>query len=190
MPWPLSTVFYLEELSFETYVDCAYRYSGTAASSFGSLPRFNGQTVTINGDGFEFNDNVINDTVEITAHGEAVEVEEVQIGFPITMTIVPMPVSPPGQMGARGSSLVFPQLIRTATIMYTDSIGGTINGIPIPYKNLENTIPGNAPTPSTGIFEFTPMKGWNNFSTDAITISHSSPFEFKLIGIFYKIEVS
>jgi len=190
VPWPLATKFYLEQLSFDVYVDCADVYSGSAASSVGSLPRFNAQTVSINGDGFGFTDDVINDTVEFIAHGESVDVEEAQIGFPINTTIIPMPVAPPGQLGSKGSNLVFPQHVRTATLMYSDSIGGLVNGKPIQYKTVYGTIPGNAPTPTTGIYEVSTMNGWNEFTSNSITITHSDPFEFKLIGIYYKIEVS
>jgi len=190
VPWPLSTKFYLEQLSFDAYVDCADIYSGSAVSSVASLPRFNAQEVTINGDGFGFADDVINDTVEFNAHGAPVDVEVAQIGFPINTTIVPMPVSPPGQLGAKGSSVVFPQHVRTATLMYSDSIGGLVNGKPIQYKTLANTVPGDPPTPKTGIYEVSIMNGWNEFTSNSITITHSDPFEFKLIGIYYKIEVS
>ena len=34
-----------------------------------------------------------------------------------------------------------------------------------------------------------PMKGWDMFNVDAITITHSDPFDIKLIGIFYRVEV-
>jgi hypothetical protein len=189
-PWPLTTKFYIEELSFDSYVDCAKIYSGSAVTSVGSLARFNAQTVTINGDGYGFTDDVINDTVEFNAHGAPVEVSEAQIGFPINTTIVPMPVAPPGQVGQKGSSVVFPQHIRTATIMYADSIGGEVNGKPIQYKNLIGTVPGDPPTPTTGIFEISLMNGWNDFTSNSLTITHSDPFEFKLTGIYYKIEVA
>jgi len=190
VPWPLSTKFYIEQLSFDAFVDCADIYSGSAVSSVASLPRFNAQTVVMNGDGFGFSDDVINNTVEFNAHGASVDVEEAQIGFPINTTIVALPVSPPGPNGPQGSSLVFPQHIRTVTLMYSDSIGGLINGNPIPYQTVSNVVPGDPPTPSTGIYEISVMKGWNAFTTNSVTITHSDPFEFKLIGLYYRIEVS
>ena len=188
--WPLSTKFFLEQLSFDVFVDCAHVYDGSAVTSVGGLPRFNGQNVAINGDGFGFEDFVYNSTVEFKAHGEDREISVAQIGFPINLEIIPMPVSPPGPLGNKSSNMVFPQHIRTATIMFADSIGGQVNGFPIQYKNVENTIPGNPPIPTTGIFEFSVMNGWNEFERSSITITHSEPFEFKLIGIFYKIEES
>ncbi len=33
------------------------------------------------------------------------------------------------------------------------------------------------------------MKGWSDYLTPAINITHSEPFDIKLTGLFYKIEV-
>jgi hypothetical protein len=188
VPWTLSTKFYLEELSFDTYVDCAYRYTGSPTSSIGSLPRFNGQDLVINGDGFGFTDTPINDTVTIEAHGQAVQVSEAQIGFPIRMEVTPLPVATPGAAGAKGSSLVDAQHVRLATMMFVDTIGGFINGTPIQLETTEQIIPGNPPEPRTGIFKQSFMNGWENFGSDTITITHDDPYQIKLIGIFYRIE--
>lgn len=187
-PWELVTNFYLEELSFDVFTDCTYIYEGVPEDTFTNLARFNAQTVKIDGDGFGFvyvgNDN----TVETVAHGVLTPVESAKIGFPIYTTIEPLQVSPPGQLGPKGSSLVFPQHIRVGSFMFTDTIGGEINGTPIQLQSLEEIIPGDPPPPLSGVFEMGFMLGWNEVNTNGIVITHSEPFDIKLIGIFYKIE--
>lgn len=187
-PYTLATYFMLEELSFDVFTDCTYVYSGVEKDTFTGLPRFNAQDVKINGDGFGFNYVGQDDTVETIAHGQLVEVTEAQIGFPITTIIETLQVSPPGQLGPKGSSLVWPQHIRFASFLFNDTVGGTINGTPIQLQTLEEINPGEPPIPQTGVFEMSFMEGWNLEETNGITITHSEPFDIKLIGIFYKIE--
>lgn len=184
----LSTTFMIEQLTFDVFTDCSYVYSGTAEDTFTGLPRFNGQVVAIDGDGFGFEYVGQNDTVETKAHGQLVEVEYAAMGFPITTVMQPLQVSPPGQLGAKGSSLVFPQHIRVASFMFNNTLGGFINGTPIQLQTLEQMTPGIPTPPLSGVFEMSFFQGWNNVNKDSITITHSQPFDIRLIGIFYRIE--
>lgn len=187
-PQVLTTSFMIEELSFDVYTDCTYVYSGDAENTFTGLARFNGQEVKIDGDGFGFEYTGQDGTVETKAHGQLVDVTEATIGFSIKSVIVPLQVSPPGTLGAKGSSLVFPQHIRVASFMFNDTKGGDINGTPIQLQTLEDTVPGVAVEPLSGTFEMSFMQGWNQVDKDSITITHSDPFDIRLIGIFYRIE--
>ncbi len=187
-PWPLVNKFYLEQLSFEVFVDCAGLYSGTATSSIPGQPRFNAQDIKINGDGFGFDDTVVNGTIEIESHGAERDVSVAQYGFAINTELQPLQVSPISQGGPKASSLVFPQHIRVASFMFNDTIGGFINGTPIQLQSLDEIIPGAPPEPLSGVYEQSFMMGWNDVNKYPITITHSEPFDIKLIGIFYKIE--
>jgi hypothetical protein len=187
-PWPLAAKFYLEELSFDVFTDCTYTYSGVAEDTFTGLARFNAQMVKAVGDGFGFEEEGNDSEITLTAHGEAVEATEVSIGFPITTTMIPLDMAVPGAMNYKGTSLTFPKHIRSANLMFNETIGGTVNEQPIQTLTLTQTIPGDPPLPQSGIMETTPMLGWGN-DEDSITISHDEPFDIRLIGIFYRIEV-
>jgi len=187
--WPLSTKFYIEELSFSSYVDCATIHTGSAVSSISSQARFNGQDIVINGDGFGFEDLVTSGTIDLKAHGSAVTASEIQAGFPIQVEIQTMPVAPSGTSGYKTSGFIFAEHVRVAALTFADTIGGSVNGQPITMTNMSQVIPGIPPAPMTGSMQISVMKGWSDYLSPAITITHAEPFDIKLTGIFYKIEV-
>jgi hypothetical protein len=187
-PFTYSTKYFIEELSFDVYSDCSYVYSGPATDTITGLPRFNGRDVVMQGDGWGFTDSVTDSEVNFIAHGQPVEITEAFVGFPIDMTIELMPNSIPTGMGAKGSKLVDTQHIRNATFMFNNTVGGFIDGQPITLKTLGQYNPLTPPVPQTGIFKKTMMKGWANFGAPPITITHSEPFDIRLIGVYYKIE--
>jgi len=187
--WTLVSNFFIEELSFEAHLDCAeYVTSTTPFSSVASLPRFNAQDVKMVGDGFGFSAQGVNDTVDFIAHGEAVEVTKAYIGFKITTTIEPLPLSISTAQSARSSNIGRPKHIRNALFMFNNTIGGTINGVPIALKTFGQIDIGLAPTHSNGIFEYSVMKGWNDFNQPTFTIVHDDPFNIELLGIFYQVD--
>ena len=189
-PWTLSTQFFIEELSFDAKVDCAFTSDTTPASTFTSpsLAAFNTQSVKINGDGYGFDATGINNTIDIEAHGQPVEVTDVQIGFPINVTIEPLPLSI-FQGSTKQSDLLSPKHIREVSLMVADSIGGLVNGEPIAVQNFDEVPIGMPPQPANGIFEYSIMAGWDDYKNIGLTITHNEPFDFKLIGLFYKVDV-
>lgn len=189
IPWPLTTHFYIEEISFDVYVDCATVYQSSPTSFLSALPRFNGQEVLINGDGFGFSAQGNANIIQIVAHGQSVEVSEAQAGFPINVQIDTMPIAPPGPLGQKGTSLPFANHIRLASAFFVDTVGGTINGTPIQLNTISTTFPGVPPLISTGNMQLSVMKGWNDADFPGISILHTEPFDIKLTGLFYKIEV-
>lgn len=201
VPWPLSTVFYIEELSFDIHVDCATVYSGSATSTITSsvqtpnIARFNAQDIKMQGDGYGFEDEVVGNTITFDAHGESVEIEEAQAGFPIELIISPMPLAPPGAVGYKGSSLAFAQHIKIATLMFIDTIGGyvtvgdSITPQPITTVPMSEVIPGDPPSEMNGAMQISLMRGWNQVYAPPFSIEHDEPFPIKLIGIFYKAEI-
>jgi hypothetical protein len=187
-PFTYSTKYFIEELSFDVYTDCSYVYSGAATDTISGLSRFNGKNIVMTGDGYGFSDYVTDSEVNFTAHGQPVEVSKAVIGFPIETEIQLMPNSLPGTLGAKSSKLVDAQHIRNATFMFNNTVGGSIDGFPIALKTLSQSNPIAAPEPANGIHKMTFMKGWNEFLRDPITITHSEPFDIRLIGVYYKIE--
>lgn len=187
--YPLTSQFYLEELRFDRYVDCAISYNGDPIAAIGGLSRFRGQTLQMNGDGYGFEDNVYGNVFEIAAHGIAVEVSEAQIGFGINVEIRPLPFATAMGTSIKQTNLASPRHIRTASFMFNNTIGGTINGKPIVINKFNQTAIDSPPLAQQGFFEMGIMKGWNSTDDDAIIIQHSAPFDIKLLGIFYKAEV-
>ena len=185
--YPLSTKFFIEELSFESKVDCGVDYSGVAASTF-TATNFNAQDVVINGDGYGFDYIGIDSQVETVAHGIDFEVTEAQYGFPINVVIEPNPISVYGQ-NVKGSNLVEPKHIRSVKFMFADTIGGEVNGIPISMDTFAETPFGSAPVPTNGEYEISLMAGWDDYKNIGFSITHSNPFDIKLIGIFYTVDV-
>ena len=188
VPWPLATKFYIEELSFAMKMDCCVVHSGAPTSTV-TAARFNGQEVLINGDGYGYSAQGISNTITLEAHGMTRDASEIQAGFPITVEIETLPAAPPGAAGPKSSSFVYASHVRNAVCMFVDTIGGFVNGQPITMKTLNQIQPGYPPEPTTGSMQLSVMKGWSDFLFPAIDIIHTEPFDIKLTGLFYKIEV-
>jgi len=193
VPSTLSTIFTLEELSQDVKLDCAVYYNSTATSTVSTGSLFNAQSVKMIGstendalDGFGFDAVGVNDQVTFESHGEPVEIKTAYIGFPIHLLIEPMPIAvPAGQQ----SSLTKPTHIRSVRFMFNNTIGGTINGVPIALEPFNEAHIGEPPFPSRGVFEMSIMSGWDDFNHPSFTIEHSDPFNIELIGVFYSVDV-
>jgi hypothetical protein len=72
--------------------------------------------------------------------------------------------------------------------MFNNTIGGTINGVPIALKPLDSVGIGEPPSPARGVFEMSIMKGWDDFNNPTFTIEHSEPFNIQLLGVFYSVD--
>ena len=185
-PWPLVTIFTLEELSEDVKVDCAVYYNGSPTDTVTTGALFNAQQVNMVGDGFGFTANGINNEVVFEAHGDTVAVSEAYIGFPINLVIEPMPLSQPA---GDQTTLTKPKHIRSVRFMFNNTIGGTINGVPIALEPFQNANIGEPPFPARGIFEMGIMSGWDEFNYPSFTIEHSDPFDIQLIGVFYSVDI-
>jgi hypothetical protein len=195
-PWPLVTRFFIEQLSFDAYVDCAGFYSGAPTSvitSPSSISRFNAQTILMQGDGFGFSDEVTIQQIQFKTHGQFQEMSETQYDFAINMKIQPLPISITMSGNPKSSNLLDTKHIRYATFLFADTVGGTITQdttvVPIQMQTFSQANPGEPPAPTTGSFEMSIFGGWNDFQYNSFTINHSEPFDMKLTGIFYKVDV-
>lgn len=191
-PYPLQTRLMIEQLDFDAMMDCVGYYSGAPVNNISGQPRFNGQEVLMQGDGFGYNDWVENGTLYFEAHGELRDVSKAQYGFPIEVEITPLPLSISTTGNAKSSNLLETKHLRFVTFLFADTIGGTItdgnNVTPIALKTLDQNQPGFPPTPKTGSFEMSLFGGWDDFTYNAFTINHREPFGMKLTGIFYKVD--
>jgi hypothetical protein len=195
-PIPLQTVLLIEQLSFDAQMDCSGFYPTPLASSpvtsISSQPRFTGQEVLMQGDGFGFETIGVNGVINFEAHGVATEVSEAQYGFPIEMEITPLPISLSKTGNPKSSILIDTKHLRYATFLFADTIGGTITQdnltFPIAMRNVVQANPGEPPVPQTGSFEISVLGGWDDFKTSSFTINHREPFGMMLTGIFYKVD--
>jgi len=187
--WPLHTIFTLEELTQDTYLDCAVYYNGNPSSTITTGALFNAQNVKMVGDGFGFESTGFNNQVKFSAHGVATQVEEAFIGFPINTIMEPMPLSISNGQSVKNNTLTEPKHIRAVRFMFNNTIGGTINGVPIALKPFNQTNIGEPPFPARGIFEMSIMKGWDDFNNPTYTIEHNEPFNIELLGVFYSVDI-
>lgn len=187
VPWPNVATFMIEELTWDTYLDCATYYSGAATDAVTGLSRFNAQEVKMVGDGFGFEAEGNNNEVEFEAHGELVEITEAYIGLPIETIIETLPLAV--AESSKVNSLTRPTHIRNANFMFKDTIGGYIDDVPIALSTFSQIVPDVAPEPMSGVFEFSIMKGWDDFNNPSFTLTHDEPFNFELLGIFYNVDV-
>lgn len=189
VPWPLTTIFNIEELTQDTRLDCAIRYNGTPVSTISTGVLFNAQSVKMVGDGFGFDAIGVGNSVTFNAHGVAVDVSEAYIGFPINMIIEPMPLTIANGSSAKETTLTKPKHIRSVRFMFNNTIGGTINGVPIALNSFSQANIGDPPIPANGIFELMVMKGWDDFNNPTYTIEHDEPFDIQLLGVFYSVDI-
>ncbi len=183
--WPLSTVFTMEELSQDVHLDCAVYYNSTPTDTITTGALFNSQDVKMVGDGFGFSAVGVNNHVVFNSHGSTVNVSEAYIGFPINTVIEPMPIAvPPGPQ----TTLTKPTHIRSARFMFNNTIGGTINGVPIALNRFDQANIGLQPIPARGIFEMSIMRGWDDFNLPSFVIEHNEPFNIELIGVSYSVD--
>lgn len=187
-PWPLQTEFVLEKMNQQVKVDSYTEYHGSPVLFISVGTHLNAQELTANADGYEFRGQVYNNIFRFIEHGQAREVSDAYVGFKINSFIEPLPISTPGAAGYKQSSLVFPTHIRVAIFTFVDTIGGKINGTPIQTKDFVQNAPGYPPAPQTGAFQMSIMGGWNEFKSSSIRFEHDSPYDFKLTGIFYRVE--
>jgi hypothetical protein len=188
--WILLPSFILEELTEDVFLDCAVQYGpqqGGPTSTINTGILFNAQNVKMVGDGFGFeaigNDNEVN----FEAHGDPVNVTKAYIGYPINTIIEPMPLTIANGPSAKNTTLTKPKHIQFVRFMFNNTIGGTINGVPIALNPINQTMIGNPPFPARGIFEMSIMKGWDDFNNPTYTIEHNEPFNIQLLGVFYSV---
>lgn len=194
--FPLVTTLLIEQLSFDSYVDCAGLYPTPLASGVTSVisgqPRFNGQDILMQGDGYGFETIGVDGNVNFEAHGVNTPISVAQYGFPINVEITPLPISLSMTGNPKSSNLLDTKHLRFATFLFAKTIGGTITQdnltFPIKMQTLNQINPGAPPVPVTGSFEISIFGGWNDFKKSSFTIKHTEPFGMMLTGIFYKVD--
>lgn len=191
--WPLTTIYTLEELTKDVFLDCAVYYNGSPASTLTTGTLFNAQSIKMVGDGFGFDaaaENNVNNQVTFISHGITTQVSIAYTGFPIHSVIEPMPLNIAMGYSQKQSVITKPLNVRFARFMFNNTIGGTVNGVPIALSQFDEVVIGEPPTPQRGIFEMSIFNGWDDFNNPIFTIEHNEPFDIQLLGVFYNVETS
>ena len=186
---PLSKKLILEELSNTLKSDCTIAETAAPRSTVTGLSIFDAQTPNIKCDGLTYDPNpVIAGNLNITIMGQAELIDTSQIGFKIRSEVVPMPLSIATGGAVSTSNLAVPKHIRSVSMMFTNTVGGKVNKQNIVLKKLRTTSFA-PPEGLTGMFEVSIMAGWDDFNKAPFSITHDEPYDFNLLGLFYKLEV-
>lgn len=179
--WPLKAHIYLEELDFDSYTDCTFDYTfNSAQSSVTGLDALNGQVVQVKGDGYVLTpQTVVNGAITLSNPSSVVKV-----GLQFIPKVTPLPVAIPGQMGG----IYNPQHVKALYIAYVDSIGMQIERNNIPIRTMQQFNVGEIPVPATGIFQYTPMGGWD--ATVEFDITQPNPLPMTITGLSYRLEAT
>lgn len=192
VPCPLATIFTLEELSLDVFLDCAVQYDGTPASTITTGALFNAQDIKMVGDGFGFDapaETNVGNQIVFKAHGVLQPVSHAFIGFPVNTIIEPMPLTISSGNSAKETTLTRPKHVRFCRFMFNNTIGGTINGVPIALKPFSAADIGEPPFPGRGFVELAIFKDWDDFNNPTYTIEHNEPFDIQLLGVFYSVDI-
>lgn len=184
--WVNTNKVYIEELSFDVLTDCALTDTLTTASAnVAGLSYLNGTVVNVKGDGYVLQ----NETVfggQITTENAS---NYYEVGQNYVSQLTPLPVSIPQVMG----TLYKPKHIRVLYIRYYQSIGVTVLQGTIPIANMNQQTLGSVPVPRDGVYDLTPMQGWNEFDLTGesdINIMQTNPLPMTILGLSYVLEVS
>ena len=168
-----TTKRYIEYEDDSTNTDCAMLYSGSSTTSPGGLWHLLNHTATMKVDAaIVAAQRVSMGNVTLTAAGTAVEAG---IEFSHTISTLPMDVTL-----RKGSTLGTKRRITQAMLLLRDSLGGTVEGDPILFRDSGDAM-DSAPDPFTGILQIVPNTAFSR--SGEVTITGSQPYDFNLNGL-------
>lgn len=177
---PFGYRFYIEELDFTVFTDSSKKYTNLGSANLTGLAHLNGVWVQIFADGY------VLPSQQVFSGGLTlpVSVTDVYVGPRYQSKLVPLPVTVPGMQGM----LYRPKHIRNLYIQYFESLGVTVQGTDIPVIYMQDFVVGVPSVPETGVFEYTPMEGWDGFSFN-IEIVQEAPLPMTILALSYVLEV-
>ena len=176
------TVFYLEQLDFTLYNDCAITGSfALPQNTISGLAYLSGKTAQVKGDGKYFGTFDIDDTgiVELPE-----DITDYEVGLAIDFQLTPMPVNVDTQTGP---NLYYPKRINSIYLDYYESLGLSIDGKEVPNLQIPLAL-DTAPALQSGFYRSTIMKGWEPFASFDIT--QSVPYPFLIRAIAMEVDIN
>lgn len=173
------TKFYIEQLDFDTLLDCQIVKSAASSKTITGLSALEGKTVKIIGDDkLQTDKTVASGSITIDSLATVVE-----IGLNFTPRVVPL--IPP--ILESGSDLYLSKHISTLWLNIYQSIAVYVDDELLPFLQMDVDVFDTALTPKTGIAMFTPSHGWDDIQS--LEITQIEPYPFTLLGVGMKIEV-
>ncbi len=172
-----SIEYYLEKMDWNLLIDSSINFSFPVdVSSLTGLDHLNNRVVSVIGDGFILEDEVVSaGSIQLSSPSK-----NITVGLKFLSEIETFPVN-------AGSSGYIPKRIPRVFIDFVDSLGITVNGTIIPYLVFGDATL-TQPTPlQTEIFEYLNLEGWPR--RDTVKITQSEPLPFNIIGVGYEVEV-
>lgn len=171
------TEYYLEKMDWTLLIDSTITFSfANEVTSVTGLDHLNDRIVSIIGDGFILEDQVVNTgSVQLSCPSK-----EITVGLKFLSEIETFPVN-------TGSAGYVPKRIPRVFVDVINSLGIKVNGTIIPYLNFGDATL-TQPTPlQTEIFEYLNLEGWP--ARDTVKITQDAPLPFNVIGVGYEVEV-
>lgn len=182
LQWQGVPDYHLEKFNTETYLDSAIiQHFDPPQTNITGMGILKNRTVWIIADGWVYQN------VEVDDDGTAVlpyPATDVQAGWKIDIEVQPMPLEVPIQTG---STIYYPKRIVNTFVDYYKSLYLEVNGIDIPYVDVEHMT--ESPIPKTGVYEIPLLTDDAYTLKPTITIRQTKPGPFFLRGLGYDVEV-
>lgn len=177
-----NTVRYLELLDSDTYTDCAIKgTSGSPTATWTGLGHLEGQTVSIRADGIPQPQKIVQSGQIVLA----LTASSVEIGLPLSMRVKMLPPEVSGGAGVVKGSEV---RVHKVLVDVLDTIGLTVNGQQVAFRQLGDGVLDSQVRPFTGIKEV-PGLDWET-GGGAVEITHDDPLPCNVLAVVRKLTVN
>lgn len=178
-----STVRYLEMFDPDTYTDCAIQGDeAVATATWGGLDHLKGETVRVRADGIPQTPIVVSPAGSITLPRPA---KTVEIGKAIGLRVK---LLPPEVSGGAGVSKGAAVSVNKIFVEVLETIGLTVNGEEIAFRQFGEGVVGMPIEPFTGIKEVTGL-GWQT-GGGAVEITHDEPLPCNVLAVVRHVTVN
>lgn len=173
---------YVERIDPSIYMDSTIiGTSGPGTATWGGLSHLEAKTVKVKADGVAMIDRVVTAgsiTIERTANA-------IEIGLGYTPKVIPLT---PEVAGPTGTSQGRKIRVSRVTARMRETIGMSINGKPVSFRQFGAGILDAPPTPFTGDKEV-PLLGWEDGEID-LEITQPQPYPFHLQALILEFNTS
>jgi hypothetical protein len=182
------TRLYIEQLSFDAFMDCGITSTQALASTITGLTWLIGETVVVRGKEANSDGKAIVGTQGVVSGSGVLTLDnavtDYEVGLVWEPYVVPAPMNVPLPSG---NTLYMPKTIKKMYIDFYESLNIRVDGTLIPPFRIDDDTYNNPPSPKTDFVQVEPMAGWN--PTAEITISQTEPLPFTLIGIGFVVSI-
>lgn len=175
---------YLEQLSFDHYMDCAIDYSQSSSTTITGLSHLEGLEVEVWGGTSDANEGYEGSFT--VSSGEVTIDHAVTQGY-VGLTVTPLIGTLPLMVATEfGNNVYRPKHIKNIYIDFYESLNITVNDTKLPYFQENTASMDTALVPQTNFDEVAPMSGWD--PRTEIVISQDAPHPFTILGIGMTVE--